>query len=202
MENMTRDEYRSRLSGKKVGIAGCGGLGSNCALALARAGVGQLLLVDFDRVTEANLDRQFFFLDQVGLPKAPCLADNLARIDPGIVVEAREIRVGPALVADLFGGCDVVVEAFDAAAEKAMLMETMLLRLPDTWLVAASGLAGYGRSGTLKLRQMGKLVIVGDCESEVGPDNPPMAPRVAIAANMEANAVVAILLDGNPGEEA
>lgn len=193
---MTREAYRARLAGARVGIAGCGGLGSNCAASLARAGVGSLVLADFDFVSEANLDRQFFFLDQVGRPKAACLAENIGRIAPGIRVEAREIRLGPGEIPGCFGDCEVVVEAFDLAEQKAMLIETVLSSMPGKWLVTASGLAGYGRLASLGLQVAGRLVVCGDLESEVGPELPPMAPRVAIVANMEADAVVSILLDG------
>lgn len=197
---MTREAYRKRLSGARVGIAGCGGLGSNCAAALARAGVGRLVLADFDTVSEANLDRQFFFRDQVGRPKAECLAENLRRIDPSLGIEATVRRLDPEGIVTLFGGCDVIVEAFDAADQKAMIIETVLSRLKGTWLVAASGLAGYGRDSALGLHVSGSLVLCGDLESEVGADLPPMAPRVGIVANMEADAVVSILLDGRIGE--
>lgn len=196
---MTREAYRERLSRAKVGIAGCGGLGSNCAAALARAGVGRLVVADFDIVSEANLDRQFFFRDQVGRPKAECLAENLRRIDPSIRIDARDRRLDADGIVALFEGCDVIVEAFDAADQKAMIIETVLSRMKGTWLVAASGLAGYGRDSTLGMHVSGHLVLCGDLDSEVSADLPPMAPRVGIVANMEADAVVSILLDGGIG---
>ena len=196
---MTREAYRKRLSGAKVGIAGCGGLGSNCAAALARAGVGCLVLADFDTVSEANLDRQFFFRDQVGRPKAECLAENLRRIDPALAIDARVLRLDPGGIAGLFAGCDVIVEAFDAADQKAMIIETVLSRMRKSWLVAASGLAGYGHDAALGVHVSGRLVLCGDLESEVSEDRPPMAPRVGIVANMEADAVISILLDGGMG---
>lgn len=201
---MTREAYRARLAAARVGVAGCGGLGSNCAASLARAGVGRLVLADFDLVSEANLDRQFFFRDQVGRPKAECLAENIARIDPRVAVETRCARLGPGETLAIFEGCDVVVEAFDLAEQKAMLIETVLSRMPGKWLVTASGLAGYGRLASLGIHVSGRLVVCGDLESEVGADLPPMAPRVAIVANMEADAVVSLLLDGRieTGEKA
>jgi len=198
---MTREAYRKQLSGAKVGIAGCGGLGSNCAAALARAGVGRLVFADFDTVSEANLDRQFFFRDQVGRPKAECLAENLKRIDPSLSLVASKARLDPDGIVALFEGCDVIVEAFDGADQKAMIIETVLSRMRGTWLVAASGLAGYGRDASLGLHVSGRLVLCGDLESEVSTDQPPMAPRVGIVANMEADAVVSILLDGGIGEK-
>ncbi len=191
---MTREEYRRRLSTKKVGIAGAGGLGSNCAAALARAGVGRLVVADFDVVSRDNLDRQFFFLDQVGLPKVEALAANLARIDPAVRVVARNARLDAASALELFAGCDAVVEAFDSAEAKAMLVEALLSGMPGIPLVTASGLAGYGRSNAMRERRSGSLYLIGDLESEVGPDEPPMAPRVAMAAAMQANAVLEALL--------
>lgn len=191
---MTRDEYRRRLSSRRVGIAGAGGLGSNCAAALARAGVRALVIADFDLVSRDNLDRQFYFLDQVGLPKVEALAANIARIDPGVVVEAVRARLDADSAAALFAGCDAVVEAFDSAEAKAMLIEAVLSRLPGTPLVTASGIAGYGSLDALRARRSGSLFVVGDLESEVGPDRPPMAPRVAMAAAMEADAVLQALL--------
>lgn len=196
---MTRESYRKRLSEAKVGIAGCGGLGSNCAAALARAGVGRLVFADHDTVSEANLDRQFYFRDQVGRAKAECLAENLRRIEPSLGIDARTCRLDPDGIVGLFADCDVIVEAFDAADQKAMLIETVLSRMKGTWLVAASGIAGYGRDANLGMHVSGRLVLCGDLESEVCAELPPMAPRVGIVANMEADAVVSILLDGDIG---
>ncbi len=191
---MTRERYRSILATKKVGIAGAGGLGSNCAAALARAGVGRLVIADFDRVSEANLDRQFFFLDQVGQVKVEALAVNLRRIDGGLVVEGHALRLDPESLLRVFTDCDVLVEAFDTAEAKAMMIETVLSSMPGMPLVSASGLAGFGRSEDIRVRRSGLLYLVGDLESAVGPESPPMAPRVGIAAAMQANAVLEILL--------
>ena len=191
---MTREEYRSRLSSKKVGIAGAGGLGSNCALALARSGVGCLVVADFDRVTRDNLDRQAFFLDQIGQLKVEALAATIARIDPLIKVETHALRLEPNSLLAIFADCDAVVEAFDQAEAKAMFLETLIPGLPGRTLVSASGIAGYGRPESILVRRSGPLRLVGDFESEVGPERPPMAARVCIAASMQADLVVEALL--------
>ena len=60
---------RTRLAAATVGIAGAGGLGSNCALHLVRSGVGRLVIADFDVVNDSNLNRQFYFRDQIGRKK-------------------------------------------------------------------------------------------------------------------------------------
>lgn len=191
---MTRDEIRQRLSHARVGIAGLGGLGSNCAAALVRSGIGSLVLVDFDTVSEGNLDRQFYFRDQIGMPKARALADNLSRIDPAVRLETHIEKLDADSVVERFQDCSIVVEAFDQAEAKKMIIETVLERMPDIWIVAASGLAGFGRFELLREIRSGRLILCGDTESEVGPEAPPLAPRVGIVACMEANAVLEILL--------
>ncbi|MEN6476457.1 MAG: sulfur carrier protein ThiS adenylyltransferase ThiF [Rectinema sp.] len=190
-----RNEMRAVFAKARVGIAGAGGLGSNCAAALVRSGIGALVVVDFDVVSEANLDRQFYFHDQVGRPKVEALAENLARIDRKVEVEAHNAMLAPSSICALFSGCDVVVEAFDSAEAKEMLIETVLGAMPGTPVVAASGLAGVGGFGRLRVIRRDDLTLCGDFESGIAPDMPPVAPRVAIVAGMEADAVLELLLE-------
>ncbi|MCX7027427.1 MAG: sulfur carrier protein ThiS adenylyltransferase ThiF [Spirochaetes bacterium] len=190
---MDRDGLRSILSTAKVGIAGAGGLGSNCAASLVRAGLGSLVIADFDTVSLDNLDRQFYFARQIGMAKVDALAENLAAIAPDAMIETHRIRLDAESLVDLFSDCAVVVEAVDEATAKEMIVETVLTRLPKAQVVAASGLAGLGSLGKLKVIHKGRLHICGDFKSEVSPDSPPFAPRVAIVANMEADVVLRIL---------
>jgi sulfur carrier protein ThiS adenylyltransferase len=178
-----------------VGIAGAGGLGSNCAVALARSGVGRLVIADFDRVSSENLNRQAFFCDQVGMKKVDALKENLRRMAPETEVEALDIRLSEENVVSVFSACPVVVEALDSAEAKQMIVETFLGERPQTWLVAASGLGGYGRNQILHTRRSGRLIICGDERSEVSRELPPLAPRVGIVAHMQANVVLELLLD-------
>ncbi|MBU0935431.1 MAG: sulfur carrier protein ThiS adenylyltransferase ThiF [Spirochaetes bacterium] len=194
----TRDWYRSVLSTKTVGIAGCGGLGSNCAAALARAAIGRLIIADFDTVSEANLDRQYFFRDQLGLPKTQALAATIHRIDPAVSVVPHTVRVDTKNLLDLFADCDVLIEAFDEAAQKAMLIETILQYRPDLPLISSSGLAGWGKSDSMRVYRSQNLIMIGDLSSEVSETLPPTAGRVAIAANIQANEVIALLLGDKP----
>lgn len=184
-----------KLKGTCVGIAGCGGLGSNCAMALARAGVGRLVIADFDVVSAANLDRQYYFLDQVGQKKVQALGDNLRRVNPDIAVEAHDLRLGPDEVRRIFKDCQVIVEAFDRADMKLMIIETASEHFPDKFIVAGSGLAGYGNNNDLRTRRLGSLFICGDETSEVTEDLPPLAPRVAAVAALQANQVLEIVMD-------
>jgi sulfur carrier protein ThiS adenylyltransferase len=191
---MTFEQIKSILQTKTVGIAGCGGLGSNCAVALARVGIGKLILADFDVISISNLNRQYFFLDQVGKPKAPVLKEIIARIDPGVVVTDLVVKLSPENIPGIFKDCDVIVEAFDMAEQKEMFVETVLSELPEKPLVIGLGMAGWGMNDTIHVRQSGNLYICGDEVSEIAPDLPPIAPRVGIVANMQANVVLEVLL--------
>lgn len=184
----------AKINQATVGIAGLGGLGSAIAVALARIGIGKLVLADFDVVEPSNLNRQQYFIDQLGLPKADALEDNLQRINPYVHYEAHCVRISPDNISELFGAVDVMVEAFDRADQKAMLLQHFKAKP----IVAASGLAGYGPGDTIGVRRMGKnIYVVGDLSTGAAPGCGLMAPRVGIAAHMQANQVLRILL----GEE-
>jgi len=193
-------QIKSILSEKTVGIAGAGGLGSNCASALARVGIGKIIIADFDIVEESNLNRQFYFFHQIGTKKADSIRKNLLMINPGLKIESYDVFLTPENVPVIFKDCDVVVEAFDKADQKKMLIETILSSFPEKPLVIGLGMAGFGMNDTLKTVKNGNLYICGDGVSEIADDLPPIAPRVGIVANMQANTVLEILLkehDGN-----
>ena len=190
-------EERAALESARVGIAGAGGLGSNCAMHLVRAGVKRLTIADFDVVNESNLNRQFFFRDQLGTKKVEALRTNLLRIEPDADIRIADTRLDASSTKELFADCAIVVEAFDVVEAKAMLLAA--LAGSGKKLVTASGLAGWGRSNAIRLRVMGSSVIaVGDGETSVGKGVAPVSPRVGIAAAMQANAVVSLLLGKEP----
>lgn len=181
------------LRAATVGIAGAGGLGSNVAISLARAGVGRLIVADFDRVEPANLNRQQFTVRQIGRLKVEALRENVRAANPFCEVVVHPVRVTARNVRRLFGDADVLVEAFDRAETKRMLIDAWLALRPGRPIVAASGVAGYGRNRKLHTRRLGSLYVCGDEESEAPVGISPMAPRVALVANMQANLVVEIL---------
>jgi sulfur carrier protein ThiS adenylyltransferase len=176
-----------------VGIAGAGGLGSNVAIALARAGLGKMIIADFDRVESSNLNRQQFFHDQVGRVKVEALAENIRRIHPYTDVVGHRLRVTEKNTARIFGEADILVEAFDRADQKQMLIETWMTQFPERPIIAASGLAGFGDNNRIRERRIGRLTLIGDESSEVPPEISPWAPRVAIVAAMQANRVLECL---------
>lgn len=191
---MTFPEIKEKLSKKTVGIAGCGGLGSNAAVALARVGIGKLIVADFDVIIESNLNRQYFFYEQIGQKKCFALKENIFRINPSCNVIAHDVELGSKCISGVFEKCDVVIEAFDKAEMKQMLVEAMLNEMPAIPLIVGSGLAGWGKSNNIKLSQEGNIYICGDGISEVSDNLPPLAPRVGMVANMQANTALEILL--------
>lgn len=185
----------ARLEAARVAIAGAGGLGSNVAVHLVRSGLRHLRLADFDQVDWGNLNRQHYYADQVGRPKLEALAESLRRIRPDLDLELCPGPLTAANVAAFLDGREIVVEAFDRAEAKAMLVEAARQRcLPA---VAASGVGGYGRSHRVAGRPVGRgLFLVGDDVSEVGADRAPWSAIVGVAAAKQADAVIEWILDG------
>lgn len=187
-------EIKALLSQKCVGIAGAGGLGSNCAQNLVRCGIGKLIIADFDTVNESNLNRQFYFKDQVGQKKVYALRDNLNRINNDSIVQIHDCVVNTDNIQLLYSTCDVVVEAFDSAESKQMLIEYMCCNYPNIPLVSASGLAGFGSLDKIHVVESGNLFVCGDFESQVEFNNPPLGPKVSMVSAMQADIVLQILL--------
>ena len=194
------DEPRlQRIRQTKVGIAGVGGLGSNCAQLLVRSGFMDFVLVDFDHVENSNLNRQFYFEDQIGQAKVQALAQNLRRINPAVKLRTIQERVAADNVGQLFADCDVVVEAFDLPASKRMIAETY--SRSGKLLVGASGLAGWSDNDRIKVHRIhSRFYLVGDLTSGVEEGLPPLAPRVIIAAAKQADIVLGWVLDGGSAE--
>lgn len=177
-----------KIERARIGIAGAGGLGSNCALNLVRVGFRRLVIVDFDVVDPSNLDRQFYFLDQVGMGKAAALKINLCRINPSLEIEMFCRKIEKPDVKELFAGCDAVVECFDRAEYKSMLVSE-LLKL-GKFVVSASGLGGFGSSDNIRVNAIKKnLVIIGDLKSDIA-KSPALSPRVNVAAAKQADIIL------------
>lgn len=181
-----------------VGIAGAGGLGSQVAVALARVGVGRLLVADFDLVEPSNLNRQHYFVDQIGQPKVSALRDTLARINPATEVQIFPTRITAENLTAIFASVDLLIEAFDDADQKAMLTNTFLQCCPDTYLVAASGMAGYADANHIRTRKVtDRFYLCGDGETAAQPGCGLMAPRVGVAAHHQANIALRLLLNNS-----
>lgn len=178
----------------RIGLGGAGGLGSNCAMHLVRSGFRKFVLVDFDRVDFSNLNRQYFFEDQVGEFKVDALAANMRRVNPDVEVLSHIQKMDGMNLHDFFDRCDAVVEAFDRAESKKLLVEAMLQT--DKLVVSASGIGGCGEADTLVTRKIREnFYLVGDGTSECTLDTPPLSPRVGVAAAKQADVVLAHFLN-------
>ena len=187
-------ELAARFSAAAVAVCGLGGLGSHIAGFLARAGVGRLILIDFDRVDLTNLHRQQYKASQVGRYKTEALAENLREAAPYLSLELRTVRLTAENVPSLLEGADVICEALDEAAAKAMLVNTVLEQLPEKYLVAASGMAGLGSANTIRTRRLtSRFYLCGDGVSDVADGIGLVAPRVALCAAHQAHMVLRIL---------
>lgn len=190
-------KIQDRLSAGRVAIAGLGGLGSNVAVSLARIGVGNLHLVDFDRVDITNLNRQQYFIGDIGKYKTESLRETLSRINPWLHIRTDCVRISSENAAELFREDEIVCEAFDVPESKAMLVNTILEQCPGKILVAASGMAGYGRSNEIRTRKVGRnFYLCGDEVSESKENSGLMAPRVMICAGHEANLIAELIIGG------
>jgi len=194
MNDKKNEKVKKKLRESYVGIAGAGGLGSNAAVALARAGVGRLVIVDFDLVEESNLDRQYYFRDQIGEVKIEALKNNIQKINDSIKVDIINQKLTKDSMYKPFTDVDVVVEALDNAEAKTTFIEEILIKLPNKPVVGASGVAGYGHSDRITTKKVGNLHMCYDEYAKDSDDDVLMAPRVCLIANWEANLVLEILL--------
>ena len=180
-----------RLSQCKMAVCGLGGLGSNIALILARMGVGELLLIDYDVIIPSNINRQQFYIDQIGMKKTDATYENLKRVNPYIKYDMRDLFIEKSNISGLFAGCDVIIEAFDGAETKAMFIMEAAKAYPDAHIIGASGVAGLGSHESFRVVKAGRNVsLVGDFEAEAKIGRGLMSTRVTIAAGIQANVAV------------
>ena len=186
-------ELQQKFTSACVAICGLGGLGSNVAISLARAGVGKLILIDFDKVDISNLHRQQYNVSQLGMYKTDAMKQTLSEIAPycEIVTHTEKITEDNlSLIAD----CDIVCECFDNAECKSMLVNGVAEQYPDKYIISASGMSGLHTGNTIQTKSLGKkLYICGDGMSDVNSDRTLFAPRVMLCAAHQANTVLRII---------
>ena len=191
------EEKFKKIQTAIVGIAGCGGLGSNCAFNLVRSGVKNLVLVDFDIIDTKNINRQFYFLDQIDKVKVEALKENLLRINPDLNLTVVNKKLNRDNIKIIFKNCAFIVEAFDVSEYKKMIVEEAA-RLKKA-IVSVSGVAGIGKSDDIKIKKINdSFYMVGDMISDVK-ENPPFSPRVNVAAAKQADIVLEWII-GNYSE--
>lgn len=185
---------QEKISSATVAICGLGGLGSNIAVSLSRAGIGKLILIDFDRVDISNLHRQQYKASQVGINKPDALAENLHEIAPYVTLETHDIRITDQNAFPLLQQADIICEAFDDAAAKAMLTNLVLTKMPEKYLVAASGMAGFGSANDIRTRRVSShFYLCGDGVSDIADGIGLVSSRVMLCAAHQAHTVLRIL---------
>lgn len=185
---------QKKLSAACAAVCGLGGLGSNIAISLARAGVGRLILIDFDKVDITNLNRQQYDIDQIGMYKTDALRANIERITPCIEIKTENVFLTDKNAGDILKNADIICEAFDKAENKAMLVNYVLENMPDKYLVAASGMAGIESGNTIKTRRVtDRFYLCGDGKSDVTDCGSLFAPRVMLCAAHQAQTVIRII---------
>lgn len=188
------EELQNKISAARVAVCGLGGLGSNIAIALARAGVGHLHLIDFDRVDLTNLNRQQYAVGQLGQYKTDALRETLSLVSPYCDVTCDTVRVTEENLPDLLRNEDYICEAFDRAEAKAMLVSGVLEHFPEKYLVAASGLAGLGSANTIQTRRVSqRFYLCGDGTSDSSVGLGLVASRVLVCAAHEANMILRLI---------
>ena len=188
------EELQNKISAARVAVCGLGGLGSNIAIALARAGVGHLHLIDFDRVDLTNLNRQQYAVGQLGQYKTDALRETLSLVSPYCDVTCDTIQVTEENLPDLLKTEDDICEAFDRAEAKAMLVSGVLEHFPEKYLVAGSGLAGLGSANTIQTRRVSqRFYLCGDGTSDSSVGLGLVASRVLVCAAHEANMILRLI---------
>ena len=187
-------ELQKKFAAASVAVCGAGGLGSNIAIALARAGVGRLKIIDFDKIEITNLNRQQYFADQIGLFKAVALKENLSKIAPYCEVEAEVVKITEENITSLLKGFSIVCEAFDKAEAKAMLVNAVLENMPETYLVSGSGMASLNSANSIKTRKItDKFYLCGDLTNDVDAGTGLFGARVLVCAAHQAHTILRII---------
>ncbi len=193
LEKRHGKELQQKISSFSVAVCGLGGLGSNVAISLARAGVGKLILIDFDKVDLSNLHRQQYKISQLGMYKTEAMKQALSEIAPYCNVITHTIKLTEENLS-LLADCSIVCECFDNAECKAMLVNGIAERYPNKYIVAASGMSGLHTGNTITTKKLGKwLYICGDGTSDVADDGTLFASRVMLCAAHQANTILRII---------
>ncbi len=186
-------KLQERFLNSSVSICGLGGLGSNIAICLARAGVGKLHLIDFDRVDLSNINRQQYKISQIGLFKTDALKENLLEINPYCEIKTDCLKLTENNIS-VIKNSDIICEAFDNAECKAMLVNEVLEKFPEKYIVSASGMSGLHSANSIQTRKvMRKLYICGDEKSDIEKDGTLFSSRVMVCAGHQANVILQII---------
>ncbi len=186
-------DTQKKIGNKTVGIIGAGGIGSNAAVALARSGVGKLIIADFDTIQITNLNRQYYFINQIGMKKVIALKKNLELINPFIRYEIYDTKIDESNL-KIFSSVDILIEAVDFAETKAKILSSWQTQFPNKPIILSSGIAGVGKNDMIHCKKIDDFTFICGDEKTSVDDFPPYAPKVAVVANMMANLALELLI--------
>lgn len=176
----------------RVSILGVGGLGSNVAILLARAGIGHINLFDFDLVDYSNLNRQNFSLEDIGKKKTLATREKILATTPYVNVDTFDVKLDENNILQYLNISEIFVEAFDDPFMKARLFDIFSFH-QNKYLVSVSGLAGMEDFHTIKIKQYKNITIYGDFESPQ--EEGLYSPNVCLYAALQAGQVLRIIRD-------
>ena len=188
---LTKDQL-GLIQNRRVGIGGAGGLGSNTAMILVRSGFKHLEIVDQDIIDASNLNRQQYFIHEIGQDKVVVLKQRLLDINPQLDITAHKIQWAPETGLQYFKDCDFIVEAFDAASWKHKFVE--FYHDKAKWVISGVGMAGLLEKQPMKVKKAGNIYFVGDLSTDSSLGHPPMAPRVTACAAMMSEIILDLSL--------
>jgi len=188
--------FQKKISSATVAVCGLGGLGSNIAISLARAGIGKLILIDFDKVDITNLHRQQYKLNQIGMSKTKALQNNLKEINPYLEIDIHNVYLDENNASGVLSDVDIICEAFDNAEAKANIVNFVLSEMPKKYIVASSGMAGMGSANAIHTRKISKyFYLCGDEVSDVSGGIGLVSSRVMLCAAHQAHTVLRIIAE-------
>lgn len=179
-----------KIEKTKIIIIGCGGLGSNIAKALVRTGFLKITIIDFDIVELKNLNRQDFYIDQVGMKKTEALKENLLKINNEALIETLNLKITEENI-EVLKQADIVVEAVDREEYKRMIFEYCLSE--KIRVVCASGVAGFGDGEEIKIKRGKNYSIIGDFRKSIS-EFSPLSPKVTAVASLQADEVLRMVI--------
>ncbi len=184
-----------KVKKSRVAVAGLGGLGSNIAINLARTGVGTLHLIDYDVVEPSNLNRQQYLIKHLGMEKTKALKEQIHDINPYVKVIVHNEKITEENCLRIFKDDFIICEAFDNPESKAMLVNKLLEKRKDVYIIASSGMAGYFSSNSIKTKKItDRFYVCGDMENSAKQGMGLMAPRVSVCAGHQSNMALRIIL--------
>ena len=192
LKYLTTDQLH-RIQTKKIGIGGAGGLGSNCAMILVRSGFKHFEIIDKDVIDASNLNRQQYYVDEIGLAKVEVTKTRLLKINPQAEITIHRHEWNEDNAINHFKGFDFIVEAFDVVDWKHRFVQYHAPRFPI--VVSGVGMAGLTKKEPMSVKRVGNIYICGDRSTDSHQGHPPMAPRVSACAAMMAEIILDITLD-------